>query len=40
MAEIAARNLLAGLKSEQLPGGINPDALGMGRQTLPRSYDL
>jgi glyoxylate reductase len=40
MAEIAARNLFAGLKGEQLPYGINPDALGVGRQTLPRAYDL
>jgi glyoxylate reductase len=40
MAEIAARNLLAGLQGERLPCGLNPDALGMGRQTQPRAYDL
>ncbi len=40
MAEIAARNLLAGLKGERLPCGLNPDALGRGRQTQPRGYDL
>ena len=38
MAEIAARNLIAGLKSEPLPSGLNPDALGKGRSTLPRDW--
>ncbi|HKD74345.1 MAG TPA: D-glycerate dehydrogenase, partial [Ktedonobacterales bacterium] len=40
MAEIAAWNLLTGLKGERLPCGLNPDALGMGRQMQPRAYDL
>jgi glyoxylate reductase len=39
MAEIAARNLLAGLNGEPLPCGLNPDALGTGRQAQPRGYD-
>lgn len=38
MAEIAARNLIAGLKGEPLPSGLNPDALGKGRSTLPRDW--
>lgn len=38
MAEIAARNLIAGLKGEPLPTGLNPDALGKGRSTLPRDW--
>ncbi|HEX8034741.1 MAG TPA: D-glycerate dehydrogenase [Ktedonobacterales bacterium] len=38
MAEIAARNLIAGLKGEPLPNGLNPDALGKGRSTLPRDW--
>ncbi|MGZ3636476.1 MAG: 2-hydroxyacid dehydrogenase [Ktedonobacterales bacterium] len=38
MAEIAARNLIAGLKGEPLPSGLNPDALGKGRSTLPHDW--
>jgi phosphoglycerate dehydrogenase-like enzyme len=38
MAEIAARNLIAGLKGEPLPTGLNPDALGKGRSMLPRDW--
>ena len=38
MAEIAARNLIAGLKGEPLPAGLNPEAMGKGRQTLPRDW--
>jgi glyoxylate reductase len=38
MAEIAARNLIAGLKGEPLPAGLNPEALGKGRSTLPRDW--
>lgn len=38
MAEIAARNLIAGLKGEALPSGLNPEAQGKGRQTLPRDW--
>ena len=38
MAEIAARNLIAGLKGEPLPAGLNNDALGTGRSTLPRNW--
>ena len=38
MAEIAARNLIAGLKGEPLPAGLNPEAQGKGRQTLPRDW--
>lgn len=40
MAEIAANNLLAGLRGERLPCGLNAEALGTGRQTVPRAYDL
>jgi glyoxylate reductase len=40
MAEIAAHNLLAGLKGEQLPNGLNPDAQGKGRQVQSRDYQL
>ena len=38
MAEIAARNLIAGLTGEPLPAGLNPDALGKGRSTVPRDW--
>jgi glyoxylate reductase len=38
MAEIAARNLIAGLKGEPLPASLNPEAQGKGRQTLPRDW--
>ncbi|MGZ6389543.1 MAG: NAD(P)-dependent oxidoreductase, partial [Ktedonobacterales bacterium] len=38
MAEIAARNLIAGLKGEPLPTGLNPNAFGKGRSTLPRDW--
>ena len=40
MAEMAARNLLAGLRGEALPHGLNPVAVGTGRQTLPITYEL
>jgi hypothetical protein len=39
MAEIAARNLIAGLKGEALPAGLNNDALGTGRSALPREWE-
>jgi len=38
MADIAARNLIAGLTGEALPTGLNNDALGQGRSTLPRDW--
>ena len=38
MADIAARNLIAGLKGEPLPAGLNNEALGKGRSTLPRDW--
>ncbi|HEX8996239.1 MAG TPA: D-glycerate dehydrogenase [Ktedonobacterales bacterium] len=38
MAEIAARNLIAGLKGEPLPTGLNNDALGAGRNAQPRAW--
>ncbi len=38
MAEIAARNLIAGLKGEPLPTGLNNDAVGKGRNALPRDW--
>jgi glyoxylate reductase len=38
MAEICARNLIAGLKGEPMPSGLNPEALGKGRSTLPRDW--
>lgn len=38
MAEIAARNLIAGLNGEPLPSGLNNDALGAGRNALPRAW--
>jgi phosphoglycerate dehydrogenase-like enzyme len=39
MAEIAARNLIAGLKGEALPAGLNNEALGTGRSALPREWE-
>jgi glyoxylate reductase len=39
MAEIAARNLIAGLTGEPLPAGLNPEALGRGRSQLPRDWE-
>ncbi len=39
MARIAARNLIAGLRGEPLPSGLNPEAQGKGRQTLPRDWE-
>ncbi|MEO7002299.1 MAG: D-glycerate dehydrogenase [Ktedonobacterales bacterium] len=39
MAEIAANNLLAGLKGEALPAGLNPDAQGKGRSAMPRAWE-
>jgi glyoxylate reductase len=39
MAEIAAKNLLAGLRGAPLPTGLNPDAQGQGRQAQPRNYE-
>ncbi len=38
MAEICARNLVAGLHGEPLPAGLNPEALGKGRSALPRDW--
>jgi glyoxylate reductase len=38
MAEIAARNLIAGLKGEPLPSGLNPEALGKGRSAMPKGW--
>ena len=38
MADIAARNLIAGLEGEPLPNGLNNEALGKGRSTLPRDW--
>jgi glyoxylate reductase len=38
MAEIAARNLIAGLRGEPLPAGLNNDALGKGRSALPKDW--
>ncbi len=38
MAEIAARNLIAGLNGEPMPAGLNPEALGKGRSQLPRDW--
>jgi glyoxylate reductase len=38
MAEITARNLIAGLKGELLPAGLNNDALGKGRSAMPRDW--
>jgi glyoxylate reductase len=39
MATQAARNLLAGLRGEPLPSGVNPAALGHGRSAAPRPWD-
>jgi glyoxylate reductase len=39
MAEIAARNLIAGLEGKPLPAGLNNEALGTGRSTLPREWE-
>jgi lactate dehydrogenase-like 2-hydroxyacid dehydrogenase len=38
MAEIAARNLIAGLNGEPLPHGLNNEVLGKGRSALPREW--
>ena len=38
MSDIAARNLIAGLKGEPLPNGLNNEALVKGRSTLPRDW--
>lgn len=38
MAEIAARNLIAGLKGEPLPTGLNNDAVGKSRNALPSTW--
>ena len=38
MAEIAARNLLAGLRGEPLPNGLNNDAVGHGRNAQPPDW--
>ncbi len=40
MAEIAAFNLLAGLRGEKLPNGLNPEAVGTVRQTMPRTFEV
>jgi len=39
MAEIAARNLIAGLTGDPLPAGLNNEALGTGRSALPREWE-
>jgi glyoxylate reductase len=38
MAEIAANNLIAGLKGEALPCGLNNEAVGTGRNALARDW--
>jgi glyoxylate reductase len=38
MAEIAARNLIAGLKGDPMPAGLNPEANGKGRSGQPRDW--
>jgi glyoxylate reductase len=38
MADIAARNLIAGLQGQALPAGLNNEALGQGRSALPRDW--
>jgi glyoxylate reductase len=38
MAEIAARNLIAGLQGEPLPCGLNNEVVGQGRNAMPRDY--
>lgn len=40
MAEMAARNLIAGLRGEPLPHSPNPAARGSGRAMLARDYDI
>lgn len=40
MAEIAATNLLAGLRGTALSAGLNPTAADQGRQALPRRYEM
>src|SRR5579884_1985532 len=38
MAEIAARNLLAGLAGKPLPNGLNNEVAGQGRSGMPRDW--
>jgi glyoxylate reductase len=38
MADICARNLIAGLQGQQMPAGLNPEALGTGRSAMPREW--
>ncbi|HEX6121881.1 MAG TPA: D-glycerate dehydrogenase [Ktedonobacterales bacterium] len=38
MAEICARNLIAGLTGEPMPAGLNPEARGTGRSAQPREW--
>ncbi|MGO8950202.1 MAG: 2-hydroxyacid dehydrogenase [Ktedonobacterales bacterium] len=38
MAQIAARNLIAGLNGEPLPSGLNNEVVGKGRNALPRNW--
>jgi glyoxylate reductase len=38
MAEIAARNVIAGLQGEALPCGLNNDAVGTGRNAMARDW--
>ena len=40
IAEIAARNLLAGLAGTTMPACVNPEAVGVGRQQQPRGYTV
>jgi glyoxylate reductase len=40
MAEIAARNILAGLRGEPLLACVNPVAAGTGRQSIPQDYAM
>lgn len=40
MSVQAARNLLAGLRGEPLPNGLNPEAQGHGRSAAPRPWTL
>jgi glyoxylate reductase len=40
MAEIAARNLLAGLQGEPLPCGLNNEVVGQGRNAMARDYEV
>ncbi len=39
MARIAAENLIAGLTSQPLPAGLNPEAQGHGRSAEPQPWD-